>query len=304
MSVGDKPETARGAGWYALTETSLARLTRENWGYRIKDGDGRKKDTGVQDAMDELVAFLANTAPIDQRTPLAINNNTGGNAAINIYNSPQNVDQGITVNNSNTGDYINIAPTGVTFGNTINGDSLTMNNLFQTVRNEGDTSYPVNITAVTDVFNITTIIGGPGGGNDGPGGCVNVIRLFTLQSAIEKHGVDPTVNGMLRTWNVKLGVYEESGPHTLKTDLVRGPAAAGDVVAAVYMCGEKQWYVLTTNKGWSGTFPTIYANSDPVLVIDPGCTITLTYTKYTQVFKDGVLKMVTDEAGVEVASNG
>lgn len=302
-SVGDKEATARGAGWYALTETSLARLTRENWGFKIKDVDGRKKDTGVQDAMDELVAFLANTAPIDMRTPLAINNNTGGNSALNIYNSPQNYDNGITVNNNGTGDYISIGPTNVTFGNTNTGDSLTMNNLFQTVRNEGDNSYPINVTTAIDINNVITIIGGPGGGGDGRGGCQNLLRQFILEADIRSRGNPNPVNGTITNFNPDTNAREGGRTYPLKTDLVRGTATAGDTILAYYDCGESEWYAIANhNEGWSGTQDVLYSFNTPTAVINADCTITLTYPEgYHNTYINGLLTEVTKN-GVEQPS--
>lgn len=44
---------------YAFFTQGLQRLARENWGTKIADGEGNRKDTGVQPFVDELLAALS-----------------------------------------------------------------------------------------------------------------------------------------------------------------------------------------------------------------------------------------------------
>lgn len=316
--VGDKPIGEYGAGWFALTETSLARLLREYWGRKILDQSGMKKDTGVQDFAEEVVAFLSNTAPIELRTPFALLNNTAQQAALNIINDDGNEGKGITITNGSTGDTVNISPEGINFynidigggggGGGGGGDSPTNNimlnnNLqFVQVNQDGDT-YPINLSGPTFINNINTITDPPPGEGGGGGRCINETFLFKLEAEIFGRGSPATVNARRQIWNDTTKTYDDGISVPLKTDLVRGPASSGDLVGAFIDCPSGKYYCLTSARGWSGDFYTIYANSPPTLTVNSNCTITMTYTRYMQVFKNGVLKRVVGDDGTELASS-
>lgn len=67
----------------ALLQPFLARLRRTEFGTKIKDSAGKLRDTGVQDAVDEVSAMFSDE-PIDLTEPLVLRNKMRGPAIVII----------------------------------------------------------------------------------------------------------------------------------------------------------------------------------------------------------------------------
>jgi hypothetical protein len=80
-----------------LFQGVMARVLSNVWGTRIKDADGKKRDTGVDPAMQEVAAILNAATVLDG--PVVIRNSTDGPGLVIENDGPRNQNSGVSVRN-------------------------------------------------------------------------------------------------------------------------------------------------------------------------------------------------------------
>lgn len=265
-----RPESA---GMYSLFERTIPRLKRENFGFRIKDVDGIARDTGVQDFVDELIGAFSDIAPIDLRTPLAVNNNSGGDA---IIINGGDTDNGITIN-SNDNSSVHLGPSGLTW-TTNYGDTITLGGI--TV-NEGG----------TQVFNISNIV------SNITNSVIQIDNHFHTASVFEMFRLDGILSKEddVQTGTMLLCEGDAEEPTVLDGEFIPGESVGGDIVLAWHdpCAASEAWYPIATNhKFFTGSFLAWRTASDISVTVNDECQVVVDGL-HQHVVKDGLIHSVS-----------
>lgn len=243
---------------FALFETTLPRLKREHFGFKIEDKQGIKKDTGVQDFVDELLGALSDVKPIDMQTPLAMTNNTGGNAI--IVNGGDD-DSGIQVNNGD--DSVTLGSGGLTFvNNQFGGSPVTWGPVTNV-----DGSITFGPTTNLNTSSIITNIYIEG---DTHPHSPAVIAKFRLEGTLSK--LASPANGV----RIMCDESEEGDPVPVYGDFAPGVSESGDKVLAWWDKCEEKWYAFATNKQFYTGDLVAFITNNPTFTVNSDCTITVT----------------------------